>query len=67
MTNHTENQIFIRRLPNNATEDEITDLFDRYGLIKGIIIKPHYAFVVKYFSDFSSLLEAVLTEYRTLS
>jgi len=42
-----ETQVFITNLPKNVTEEEVTDLFDRYGEIQKITIKPNYVFVVR--------------------
>ena len=39
-------QIFIAKLPKEAAEEDLRDMFNSYGDIKSIIIKRGYAFVV---------------------
>jgi arginine/serine-rich splicing factor 4/5/6 len=51
-------QIFIAKLPHNATEKDLERKFDKYGEIKNLNLKQGYAFVeYKDYKDASYAIE----------
>lgn len=45
-------QIFIAKLPKEAVEDDLREMFSPFGEIKSVIIKRGYAFVVRFPLDY---------------
>lgn len=48
MAESSENStVFVAKLPKHAKQDELKELFAKYGEIKDVKLKTGYAFIVK--------------------